>query len=116
MPKKTDPTDSPSSASEATSATDAPPTDAAATTTPAPDAPPAAPPTSAAEQPAAAATLPDEIPAPEGPTIEEHAKACDTHPAIFAAMKAYFMFGEGRRMTREHYELAIDKVANLQFQ
>jgi hypothetical protein len=79
---------------------------------PHPDTIPAEPPP-APEAPAL--ELPEMIP-PEGPTIEAHALELGTHPAILAAMKAYFLFGEGRKMSREHYELAIHKVENLQFQ
>jgi hypothetical protein len=113
MPKKNDPPpDAPSSAPDAAQppAPELVPTDAP----PPPAAPDAAHPDTE-PAPALEPTLPDEIP-PEGPPIEEHAAAAGTHPAIFAAMKAYFRFGEGRRMSREHYDAAIHKVENLKFQ
>lgn len=53
---------------------------------------------------------------PEGPTIEEHAAELGTHPATFAAMKAYFRLGEGRKVSREHYDELIAHVENLKFQ
>src|SRR5262245_30596294 len=61
------------------------------------------------------APTPSEIP-PEGPTLEEHAAELGTHPATLAAVKAYFRFGEGRKMSRAHYVAVLAHVENLKFQ
>lgn len=55
-------------------------------------------------------------PADERKTVEEHAVAESTHPAIFAAAQAYHKWGIGQRFTGDEYKSAIDKVANLEMQ
>jgi len=80
-----------------------------------PDVPPTEPPSP--PKAAVLGTLPDPIPAPaDAPTIEEHAAELGTHPATLAAVKAYFRLGEGRKLSREHYELLVAHVENLKFQ
>lgn len=45
--------------------------------------------------------------------MELHAKEKSTPAWLFAAMKACHQFGEGKELTANEYDAAIDRAANL---
>lgn len=49
------------------------------------------------------------------PTIEEHQKRDGTAAHVFAAAKAYYAWGVGKRLSPGEYETAIEAVTGLKF-